>query len=53
MKFFLAFLSFATLIGFLAVLLAGVPRLDLFCLVGITLLLALWDTILTLREHRD
>jgi len=52
MNNFLALLAFAVLIGFLAVLLIHVPRLDLFGAIAVTVALAGWDLFRNLKGNR-
>ncbi|MFC4666923.1 hypothetical protein ACFO5X_00025 [Seohaeicola nanhaiensis] len=48
----LAILAFAVLVAFLAILVIHVPRLDLACVIGVTILLAGWDLVLHLKQDR-
>lgn len=48
----LALLAFVVLVAFLAILVIHVPRLDLACVIGATVLLAGWDLVLNLRQPR-
>lgn len=50
----LAWLAFAILCGFVGILAIKVQRFDLSVIVGLTLLLAFWDTArATSRQKRD
>lgn len=53
MHLILAILAYALLSGFLVILVIHVPRADLIGLIAVTLLLAAWDLVRNLREHRD
>lgn len=46
----LAVLAFLVLVGFLAILLIHVPRIDLGAVIAITVLLAAWDLYTTHRS---
>ena len=48
----LALFAFAVLVAFLAVLVIHVPRLDLTAVIGITVALAGWDLLQTVRGNR-
>jgi small-conductance mechanosensitive channel len=48
----LALIAFATFLVFLGILLWNVPRLDLICVVGVTVALAGWDLLQNLRGNR-
>lgn len=48
----MALLAFAIFLAFLGILLWRVPRLDLICVVGITVALAGWDVFQTMRSNR-
>ena len=43
MRMIMPLFAFAVLVGFLAILLIHVPRIDLICVVGVTVALAGWD----------
>ena len=47
----MALFAFAVLLGFLGILLWHVPRLDLIGVVSVTVALAGWDLITTLRKR--
>jgi hypothetical protein len=49
----LALFAFAILLVFLGILVWSVPRLDLMFVVGLTLLLAGWDLVQTLKGNHD
>lgn len=49
----MALIAYAILFGFLVVLILYVPRWDLGGVILATLLLAGYDTLLAVREHRD
>jgi len=48
----LALIAFATFLVFLGILLWNVPRLDLICVVGVTVALAGWDLLQNIRGNR-
>ncbi|MFN3721559.1 MAG: hypothetical protein ACK4VZ_00825 [Paracoccaceae bacterium] len=48
----MALVAFGVMLGFLGILLWHVPRLDLICVVGVTVLLAGWDLLQNLRGKR-
>lgn len=48
---FLALFAFAVLVAFLAVLVVHVPRLDLTAVIAITVALAGWDLLQTIRGN--
>lgn len=52
MSNFTGIFAFAILLGFLGILLWHVPRLDLIGVVGVTVALAGWDLIQTLRRKQ-
>lgn len=52
MNLLVAILAFVALAAFLAILLIHVPRLDLICVIGITVALAAWDLYTTFRSRR-
>ncbi|MFC3632038.1 hypothetical protein ACFOM8_21700 [Paracoccus angustae] len=52
MNLLMAFLAFATLVGFLAILVIHVPRLDLIAVIAVTVLLAAWDLFTTFRPRK-
>lgn len=47
----LALLAFSVLVAFLAVLVIHVPRIDLIAVIGITVVLAGWDLLRTLKGN--
>ncbi|WP_168219727.1 hypothetical protein [Pseudotabrizicola formosa] len=47
----MALFAFVVLLGFLGILLWHVPRLDLIGVVGVTVVLAGWDLISSLRKR--
>jgi hypothetical protein len=49
----LALVAFAVLLVFLGLLRWSVPRLDLICIVGLTVTLAGWDLVQTLKGNRS
>jgi hypothetical protein len=50
MKLFMAILAFVVLVGFLAILVIHVPRIDLICVIAIAVTLAAWDLYTTFRS---
>jgi hypothetical protein len=48
----LALLAFGLMVAFLGILLWHVPRLDLFGVVGFTIILAGWDLVLNIKSNR-
>ncbi len=50
MKLFMAILAFVVLVGFLAILVIHVPRIDLICVIVIAVTLAAWDLYTTFRS---
>ena len=46
----LAILAFVIFVAFVGILLLHVPRLDLFAVIGATVVLAGWDLMLNLRK---
>ncbi len=53
MQTVLGAIAYIVLVAFLAVLVIHVPRLDLICLVAVTVVLAGWDFIVNVKEHKD
>ena len=51
MNLFMAILAFVVLMAFLAILVMHVPRIDLICVIGITVALAGWDLFTTFRAQ--
>lgn len=49
----LAILAFAIFVVFLGILLWSVPRMDLIFVVGLTVALAGWDLVQTLKGNHD
>jgi hypothetical protein len=49
----MAIFAFLVLVGFLAILLIHVPRLDLIAVIALTVLLAAWDLYTTHRSRKD
>jgi hypothetical protein len=50
MKLFMAILAFVVLMAFLAILVIHVPRIDLICVIAITVASAAWDLYTTFRS---
>lgn len=50
MNLFLAIFAFVVMVAFLAILVIHVPRIDLICVIGITVALAAWDLFTTFRS---
>jgi hypothetical protein len=48
----LAIFAYLVLLAFLAILIWHVPRMDLIGVIGLTVLLAGWDLVVGLKEHR-
>jgi hypothetical protein len=49
----MAIFAFLVLVGFLAILVIHVPRLDLTAVIALTVLLAAWDLYTTHRPRKD
>lgn len=49
----IAFVAFAMFLIFVGILAVEVPRLDLIGVISVTVLLAAWDLLRSLRETRD
>lgn len=49
----LASFAFIVMLAFLSILLIHLPRLDLFCVIGATVLLAGWDLVQNLKGKHD
>ena len=49
----LASFAFIVMLAFLCILLIHLPRLDLLCVIGATVLLAGWDLVQTLKGNHD
>ncbi len=47
----MALFAYAVLVAFLGILVFHVPRIDLACIIGLTLLLAGWDLVQHLWGH--
>ena len=51
MNHLMALFAYAVLVAFLGFLVIHVPRVDLICIIGLTLVLAGWDLWQHLRGH--